>query len=97
MSPTEKPLRRRALREAAWLGALLLFGVVLLPVLVYAVGQAVFGAYEGDGFGGFYDNLAGRLGRGEGAAWFLVLSPLIGITLVRLLAWGWRRTARLAA
>ena len=97
MTQTDKPVRRRLLRELAGFAALLLFGLVLLPVAVYGVGQFVFGAYEGDGFGGFYEGIVGRLAGGEPAAWFLALSPFLGIVLLRLIVWAWRRTARLAA
>ncbi len=96
MAPTDRPVHRRLLRELAWFAALLLFGVVLLPVAVYLVGQSVFGAYEGDGFGGFYEGIFGRLLHGEPAAWFLAFSPYLGVVVLRLIAWAWRRTARLA-
>ena len=60
---------------------------------VYFVGRVVFGDYEGAGYGDFFSALTDRLQAGEPAAWFLVLSPLLLVLLVRGLWWGWRASA----
>lgn len=73
---------------------LLLAGVVLLPFAVYLVGQVIFGAYGGDGMVGFVADFWARLLRFEAAAWFLSLSPLLGVSVLRLIFIGWRETAR---
>lgn len=70
--------------------AFLAVGVVLLPILIFLVGKGVFGPYEGDGFGGFYGTLGSKLGSGDWVAWFLVLSPYLGVQCLRLTAKLWR-------
>jgi hypothetical protein len=87
------PVRSKLTRELAWLIALLLVGIVLLPVAIWVVGGTVFGAYEGGAFMDFFAALAGRLTAGDGAAWFLVLSPYLAIGAMRLTAYGWRLAA----
>ena len=86
-------LKHAAVREAVIFLSLLLFGVLLLPVAVYFVGQTVFGNYAGGGYGDFFSSLAGKLLGFEWAAWFLVLSPWLAVMTLRLMASGWRRTA----
>lgn len=91
---SETRSRRPVRREVFLNGGLFLFGILLLPVAVYLVGQLVFGRYEGDGFGEFFASLLGRLLGGDFAAWFLVLSPLLIVLVLRGIAWGWRASAR---
>ncbi len=68
----------------------LLFGLVILPILVYQVGQSIFGPYGGAGFGGFFDELSSKIRNGDLAACFLILSPYIGWQILRLFALAWR-------
>ncbi len=93
MPPTDKDFRRSLVREPVVIGTLVLSGVLLLPVVVYFVGKLVFGDYEGGGYGDFFSALIGRLQGGETSAWFLVLSPLLLVLLLRGLWWGWRASA----
>ncbi len=93
MSAADDRFRRLLIRESTRGLALLLFGLLLLPVAVFFIGGRVFGAYEGDGLGGFFSGLMGRLADGNGWAWFLVLSPLLLVIAVRAIAWGWRALA----
>lgn len=83
-------------KELALLAGFLLLGIVVLPAAVYFVGQAIFGEYGGQSYGQFFGDLAGRIRSGEGAAWFLVLSPYLGWQTLRLIALGWRLTAKQA-
>ena len=71
-------------RETLFAVILILAGLILVPVSIWFVGEALFGSYAGDGFGGFYAELMGRLGQGSVVAWFLVLSPLLVIASARL-------------
>ncbi len=87
------PVRTRLIREFAWLVALLLLGIGLLPFAIWIVGRTVFGDYEGGTFMDFVGMLAGRLGAGDLTAWFLVLSPYLAISILRLTASGWRLVA----
>jgi hypothetical protein len=68
----------RIAREAAWLGGLVLVGLVMLPVLIYVVGHVVFGEYGGGSLGDFYTGLLGEFLEGQPAVWFLLLSAAPG-------------------
>ena len=74
---------------------MLFVGLVLLPVLVWFVGKAVFGAYGGHGFAEFFGALSGRFRSGDLGAWFLVLSPWLALQIIRLAAAGWRFAGKL--
>ncbi|MEX2123078.1 MAG: hypothetical protein WD795_04230 [Woeseia sp.] len=87
-------MKDRFVKEAKWLGGLLLVGLVILPLSIYLVGRAVFGEYGGDGFGDFYGQLLREFLGGEPAVWFLLLSPYLLWQLFRLTIWGFRRVGR---
>jgi hypothetical protein len=70
--------------------AMLFFGIVLLPIAIWVVGDLVFGSYGGNGYGDFFSNLSGKLRSGNWVAWFLVLSPWLALQVVRLALLGWR-------
>jgi len=86
-------MKHIAIREASILGGCLVFGFLVLPALVFFVGQNVFGGYGGDGYGGFFSALASRVFTFNGSAWFLILSPYLALQIVRLVITGWRKTA----
>ncbi|MBT8100168.1 MAG: hypothetical protein KJO82_10475 [Gammaproteobacteria bacterium] len=92
MSSKKPTLKDRTLRELALFLGLLLFGLVLLPVSVYLVGEEVFGEFAGAGFGEFFRTLSGKLRDGNSAAWFLVLSPYMALLVLRLTGLAWRLT-----
>ena len=94
MKERQTSLRKLITRELGLLVGLLFVGMVLLPVAVYVVGQAIFGEYGGSGYGQFFADLSGRVRAGDAAAWFLVLSPYLGWQTLRLIAFGWRATGR---
>lgn len=94
-SSESSAFKRRATRESLLLIGLLVFGVTLLPIGVYLVGQAVFGAYGGDGIGEFMGSIAKKLLAGDRVAWFLVMSPYIAIQSLRLTAAGFRAAGKL--
>ena len=77
-------VKRRVLREAALLTGLVFIGLVVLPLGIYLVGQAVFGEYGDGGFGSFYGELHRYLRDGEPVVWFLLLSPYLLWQLMRL-------------
>ena len=95
MSDQKSPLPKTLKKEAALFVALLFVGLVLLPVLVWFVGKAIFGAYGGHGFADFFGNLSGRIRSGNLGAWFLVLSPWLALQIIRLAALGWRFAGKL--
>ena len=87
-------VRKAITREAGLFLGLLLVGLVLLPVAVYVVGQAIFGDYGGGSYGHFFSELSGRIRAADPAAWFLVLSPYLGWQTLRLIGMGWRAAGR---
>lgn len=82
-------------KEAAVFAVLLFVGLVILPIAVWFVGKAVFGAYGGTGYAEFFGTLSGKIRNGDPVAWFLVLSPWLVWQIVRLMFLGWRATSKL--
>lgn len=73
-------------RELILAGILIAVGALLLPLAIYFTGQALLGPYsdEGHGLGRLYSDIFGDLAGGFLPAWILVLSPWLGIQLLRL-------------
>ena len=84
MSDSKPPARSNARKEFILFLALLAFGVLVLPALIYLVGDAIFGEYGGTGYGDFYGALLTNLVRVNIAAWFVVLSPYLVWQLLRM-------------
>jgi hypothetical protein len=84
----------RILKEAVLAVALLAFGLICLPALIYLVGQKLVGAYDG-GMLGLYEAIGNSLIAGNGFAWTLVFSPYLSVQLLRFGFWlrRQRRTA----
>ena len=77
--------------EAVLAGALLSFGVLVVPFAVYLVGSRVVGEYRpGAGPMDLVSDVWTALAAGEPAAWVLVTSPYLVIQLVRLARLAWR-------
>jgi len=75
-------LRREAVLLAIFGG----FGLLVLPALVFVVGQLLLGPYRPDGgLGTFYGDLYGHLAAGTPWPWLLVMGPWLTIQLLRLL------------
>lgn len=91
MSPPRTVLSR-VTRELLLAVVLLIAGVALLPAAVYHTGSRLFGPYELDSgsMGVFYAELLDQLADGSLAAWALVLSPWLCVSLCRLAAALWR-------
>ena len=60
-----------------WLIAALVFGVFVLPWLVYATGARLLGPYAGGGAGAFFGDFLGDLLTFHWYAWALALGPLV--------------------
>ena len=86
------PLGRIVRKELGLLSGLLFFGIVLMPIAIFAIGQALFGTYGGFGYGDFFGNLSAKLRSGDIVAWFLVGAPYLVWQFLRLTAFAWRRT-----
>ena len=91
MSAKEKSTRKRATRESVLFLILLLFGVLILPIVIYSIGTSIFGEYAGNGFWDFFDLLRNELLAGEPVVWFLVLSPYLVWQIFRVTIWAFRR------
>jgi len=73
-------------REALLLAVLAGFGLLVLPALVYLVGQQLLGEYSpGATMGTFYADFYGHLGAFSIWAWLLSLGPWLAVQLLRLL------------
>jgi uncharacterized membrane protein len=88
-APAAKPARHR-IGELRWLAIGLVFGLVALPLLVYAAGAATLGPYEG-GLGAFLGTLYGHLVGLDPLAWALVLGKYVVFGAIRLLTRPFRR------
>ena len=94
MSNAQRSTIRIIRKESFLLAGFVFLGLIVLPIAVYLVGQAIFGDYGGRGFGQFYMDLSSRLRSGDKAALFLVFSPYLGWQTLRLMGLGWRLTRR---
>ena len=95
MNTTTKPpgLRQLATKEIALLSGFLFLGLVIMPILIFYVGQSVFGSYGGIGYFDFFGTLSAKLRGGDLVAWFLILSPYLGWQSLRLMIFAWRISA----
>jgi hypothetical protein len=84
MSDSPRTLKNVLLRESGLFLGLFLVGILLLPLAIYVVGQAVFGDYGGAGFSDFYGRLHYELRTGGPVSWYLVMSPYLGWQALRL-------------
>lgn len=87
-------IRQLATKEIALFTGLLFLGLVLMPILIYFVGQSVFGTYGGVGYGDFFGTLSAKVRSGDIVAWFLILSPYLGWQCLRLMIFAWRLSGR---
>jgi len=95
LSDNPSPVIRILKKEGALFAILLFAGFVLLPIAIWFVGNAVFGAYGGTGYAEFFGTLSGKIRNGDFVAWFLVLSPYLVWQCLRLLVFGWRKAGKL--
>jgi hypothetical protein len=91
--PSRTP-RQLATKEIALLSGFLFLGLLILPIVIYFVGQSVFGEYAGHGYGDFFGTLSEKVRNGNHVAWFLILSPYIGWQVLRLSLYSWKFAGR---
>jgi hypothetical protein len=87
---TRTALRKNLLTTVVGLA----LGALVLPGLIYAVGIAALGQYEGASLAATYKVVLGGLARGSIASWVVVLGPFLLWYLGRLLLYWWRASAR---
>lgn len=95
MSDKTPSLSRILKKEAAVFLGFLFLGVVVLPIVIWFIGNVVFGAYGGAGYTDFFGTLSGKIRAGDMVAWFLVLSPWLAVQSVRLTIVAWRAAGKL--
>ncbi len=71
-------------KELIVLGFFLFLSLLVLPIIIYVVGELVFGKYEGNGYMDFLIKLIERLSSGNFVTWILILSPYIGWQIMRI-------------
>lgn len=86
-------VKKRIVNELLLFAALLFFGFIIMPILIYLVGGQVFGEFDG-GYGQFFGQLARRIVNANPVAWFLILSPWLGIQVLRATWFAMRVTGR---
>lgn len=96
MSDNPSFLKKTIRKELGLFVGLLFVGFVLMPVAIFWVGQNLFGAYGGQGYGDFFGTISEKIRRGDGVAWFLVLSPYLVWQCLRLTIVAWRYAGRTA-
>jgi hypothetical protein len=91
------PLRRSGWARELWLtGLALIVGFLLMPVLVFFVGSAALGRYEGASLPRLFGSLYSGLQTGSVASWIVLLGPYGLILAFRVLRLWWRASAKLA-
>ena len=93
MPTADNRIRKRLTKELATFVVLLFTGIIILPIAIWYVGDAIFGDYGGSGYWDFFGNLSAKIRTGDRVAWFLVLSPYLAISCVRLAILGWRKSS----
>ena len=92
---------RRLAKERPWAAELtvagigLLFGVTLMPVLIFYAGVGALGRFEGASLGNLYVSLYQGLKEASTASWVVFLGPYGLYLLFRALRAWWRASARL--
>jgi hypothetical protein len=75
--------------------ALALAGTLALPVGAYVAAKRVVGSYEGKyGLSDYVASITAGAGRGEPAAWVLLLAPTALVLVWLTVGWGFRRLGR---
>jgi hypothetical protein len=77
-------------------GTLLAVGVALMPILIFYVGVATLGRYEGASLGALYGSVFSGLKEPSPAAWLVILGPYALYLLFRGLKAWWRASEQLA-
>jgi hypothetical protein len=80
------PSRRRVRFELIFAAIWLAVGLLLVPAMIFFVGESLLGAYgENGGLGRFYGDFFGDLAEPSVRAWSIALGPLVLIAIVRLI------------
>lgn len=83
-------LASRWFQELVLAALALVLGFAVMPVLIYYVGIATLGPYEGASLPRMYDSLYQGLVAGSPASWIVVLGPYGLYLLFKILRRWWR-------
>jgi hypothetical protein len=76
----------RLQRELMFIGVAVVFGFVVMPAIIFALGTGVMGKYAGgNSVISLYTNFYKALGQGWLSFWIVALGPFVLISLLRLL------------
>lgn len=89
-------LKQPLVLELIGLGVCLFLGIVLMPALIFYLGVASLGRYEGAALGQLYASVFAGLKEPSSAAWIVILGPYGLFLLFRALRAWWRASAKLA-
>ena len=73
-------------RDLTWLLGALVFGLLVLPALVYATGVLVFGPYAHGGLPAFLGDFFTNLANLRWFSWSLAVGPLVLVAIWRFAA-----------
>ncbi len=88
---THSTHKKLAFKEFTVFVSLLFVGFVLMPIVIYWIGQNIFGNYGGNGYGDFFGTLSAKIRNGEIVAWLFVLSPYLAWQSFRLTRLAWHK------
>lgn len=82
-------------KELAYLLPALAVGALLEPILVFLVGQALFGDYaDGAGLGTFFGNFWKDLAAADPVPWLMLFAPYLLVMWLRLVSYPFRHAGR---
>jgi hypothetical protein len=70
--------------EAMTFGLALLFGLLLMPALIYLAGRYTLSPYSNGGFFSLYGDFYGGLVEPRQTHWLVVIGPFVFLTLFRI-------------
>jgi hypothetical protein len=82
--PPAGPAPRPLLRELLLAGLALVFGVLVMPCVIFAVGRASLGPYEHGGVFALWRDFLAGLAHGSQAFWFVAVAPYLLLCVLRL-------------
>ena len=80
-------------RELLILALALLCGVLVLPLLIWFVGQLILGPYDNGGMAALFADFLSGLAGGSPAFWIVALGPYVLTQFIRGVMYVLRRTA----
>jgi hypothetical protein len=78
--------------EAITLGLALLFGLLVMPALIYLAGHIALRDYAHGGLFSLYGDFFKGLFAPRPSFWVVVVGPLVFLTLLRVFRWSLRKT-----